>query len=192
MVIRSARWTAVAVVAAGALCGSALVGAAAAPVPTDWPAYERNAAHSSAIFGDPAITTANAGSLHRAWSFVADAATMAGQPNRQFDASPTVVGGRVYIGSRTGMFYVLDAGTGSLVWKRQLDFGSAANCVAKGIVGTATVTTDPTGGALTVYAASAHFVYALHAPTAAQRWKRSIGPNTAAGSAQYFNWGSPT
>src|SRR3954447_10531134 len=118
MVIRSARWTAVAVVAAGALCGSALVGAAAAPVPTDWPAYERNAAHSSAIFGDAAITTANARSLHRAWSFVADAATMAGQPNRQFDASPTVVGGRVYIGSPARVVFVLLAGARSLLCER--------------------------------------------------------------------------
>ncbi|HSS68927.1 MAG TPA: PQQ-binding-like beta-propeller repeat protein [Nocardioidaceae bacterium] len=188
-----------ALVAASTVSGQLLVQqaagarrAAADPVGTDWPAYERNAAHSSAIFGDPAITTANAGSLHRAWSFVADAATMTGQPARSFDASPTVVGGRVYIGSRTGMFYALNATTGGLVWKRQLDFGSAANCVAKGIVGTATVTTDPTTGTLTVYAAGSHFVYALNANTGAQQWKRSIGPNTAAGVAAYFNWGSPT
>ena len=93
---------AAALVAASTVSGHTLVQAApgarpaaAAPVGTDWPAYERNAGHSSAIFGDPAITTANAGSLHRAWSFLADAATMTGQPARQFDASPTVVGGRV-------------------------------------------------------------------------------------------------
>ncbi len=164
----------------------------AAQVPTDWPAYERNNGHSSAIFGDPAITTANAGSLQRVWSFLADAATKSGQPARQFDASPTVVGNTVYIGSRTGIFYALNAQTGSVIWKKQLDFGSAANCGAKGIVGTATVAADPSTGTSMVYAAGAHFVYALNAATGAQLWKHSIGPNTAAGEATYFNWGSPT
>jgi outer membrane protein assembly factor BamB len=166
--------------------------AAAAPVPTDWPAFGRNNSHTSAIFGDPAITAANASTLHRVWSFVADAATKAGQPGRQFDASPTVVGNAVFIGSRTGMFYSLNASTGAVLWKRQLDYGSASLCSAKGIVGTATVAPDPQTGTSMVYAPGAHFVYALNATTGAQLWKRAIGPNTADGAARYFNWGSPT
>jgi polyvinyl alcohol dehydrogenase (cytochrome) len=165
---------------------------AAQTVGTDWPAYGRNVAHTSAIFGDPAITTTNAGSLRPAWHFLAEAATQPNQPPRRFDASPTVVGNRVYIGSRTGMFYALNATTGAVVWKKQLDFGSSKVCAAKGIVGTATVTTDPVDGVLTVYAPGAHYLYALNAGTGAQRWKRSIGPDTADGSALYFNWASPT
>jgi polyvinyl alcohol dehydrogenase (cytochrome) len=166
--------------------------APAAPPSADWPAYLRNNSHTSAIFGDPAITAANASALRRAWSFVAAAATKPDQPDRQFDASPTVVGNSVYIGSRTGIFYALNASTGAVRWKKQLDFGSAALCSAKGIVGTATVASDPQTGASMVYATGAHFVYALNAATGAQLWKRSIGPNTANGSARYFNWGSPT
>ena len=166
--------------------------AAAAPLPTDWAAFHRNAAHVSATFGDPAVTVANAGSLSQRWQFTALPATEPNQPARAFDASPTVVGNRVYIGSRTGMFYALNATTGAVVWQKQLDWGSAEYCPAKGIVGTATVMQDPVDGVLTVYAPGAHFLYALNAATGAQRWKRSIGPNTAAGNGLFFNWSSPT
>jgi polyvinyl alcohol dehydrogenase (cytochrome) len=43
-----------------------------------------------------------------------------------------------------------------------------------------------------VYAAGAHFLYALNANTGNQVWRRSIGPDTANGNALYFNWSSPT
>jgi polyvinyl alcohol dehydrogenase (cytochrome) len=166
--------------------------ASLAAVPTDWPAYERGPGHSSANFDDAAITAANAGSLTPAWHFVADAATQSGQPARRFDASPTVASDTVFIGSRTGMFYALDADTGALRWKKQLDYGSSATCSAKGIVGTAAVAADPVSGALTVYAAGAHILYALNAADGTQLWRRAIGPNTATGNALYFNWSSPT
>ena len=165
---------------------------AAATTGTDWPAYERNNSHTSAIFGDPAVTTSNAGSLQRAWAFRAGRATKAGQPGPGFDASATVVGTTVYIGSRTGIFYALNAATGSVLWKKQLDYGSNTDCSAKGIVGTATVAPDPQSGTPMVYAAGAHFVYALNAATGARLWRHSVGPNTATGEAGYFNWGSPT
>ncbi len=165
---------------------------AAVAAGTDWPEYERNNSHTSANLADAAITASNAGSLHKAWAFVAQAATQQGQPAASFDASATVVGNSVYIGSRTGMFYALNATTGGVVWKKQLDYGSNTDCSAKGIVGTATVTPDPQTGTMMVYAAGAHFVYALNAATGAQLWKHSIGPNTATGEARYFNWGSPT
>lgn len=166
--------------------------AAGTTAATDWPAYQRNNSHTSAIFGDPAITPSNAGSLHKAWAFVAKAGTQQGQPRPSFDASPTVVGNTVFIGSRTGIFYALNATTGAVVWQKQLDYGSNTKCSAKGIVGTATVAPDPQTGTLMVYAAGAHFVYALNALTGAQLWRSSVGPNTAAGEARYFNWGSPT
>jgi polyvinyl alcohol dehydrogenase (cytochrome) len=161
-------------------------------VPSDWPAYERGATHTSANFDDTAITAANAGSLSQAWRFVADAATQPGQPARRFDSSPVVASDTVFIGSRTGMFYALNADTGGVRWKKQLDFGSNATCSAKGIVATATVASDPATGALTVYAAGAHFLYALDAANGTQRWRTSIGPNTAVGNRLYFNWSSPT
>jgi outer membrane protein assembly factor BamB len=157
----------------------------------DWPAYEHGPAHSSAAT-DPAITSGNAGSLHALWHFKVAAPTQSGQPAQKIDGSPTVVGGRVYIGSQTGMFYVLDAATGAVVWKRQLDYGSSTYCKAKGVLGTATVQPDPVDGVLTVYVPGAHYLYALNAASGALRWKTSIGPNTTAGKALYFNWASPT
>jgi outer membrane protein assembly factor BamB len=144
------------------------------------------------MFGDTAITTANAGSLRERWHYLVADSTKAGQPHRRLDASPTVVNGRVYIGSRTGMFYVFDAATGAVVWQKQLDYGSNTYCAAKGIVGTATVQPDPVTGVLTVYAPGAHYLYALNAATGAQQWKSAIGPNTTAGNGLYFNWSSPS
>src|SRR5437763_17158406 len=93
---------------------------ATAASPTDWPAYEHGPGHSSAAFGDSAITTANVSTLHQVWSFTAAGPTQPGQPAARFDASATVVGGRVYIGARTGVFYALDAATGAVVWQKQL------------------------------------------------------------------------
>ena len=158
----------------------------------DWSGYLHGPAHSSAQFGDSAITVSSVGSLHALWTFKAGPATQPGAPGPKLDASPTVVGGRVYVGSRTGIFYALDAASGAVVWSRQLDFGSSTACVAKGIVGTATVANDPVGGAATVYAPGAHYLYALDPATGAQRWRTSIGPATADGEARWFNWSSPT
>jgi outer membrane protein assembly factor BamB len=178
-----------------ALLGTALAGApqvAGAAGPTDWTGYLHGPAHSSAAFNDGAITPANAGALRRAWHFDADPATQPGQPGPRLDASPTVAGGLVYLGARTGMFYALNVTTGAVVWKRQLGFGGGPTCPAKGIIGTATVAPDPVDGVSTVYAPGAHLLYALNAATGAVRWKRAIGPNTAAGAALYLNWASPT
>jgi glucose dehydrogenase len=164
----------------------------AATVVADWSGYEHGPAHSSATFNDLAITTSSVATLHRVWTFVPAAATKAGQPGPRIDASPTVVGGLVYLAARTGVLYALNATTGAVVWQHLLDYGSPTLCSAKGIVGTPTVATDPVSGALTVYAAGAHYLYALKAATGAQIWRTSIGPDTADGNARYFNWASPT
>jgi polyvinyl alcohol dehydrogenase (cytochrome) len=180
----------VTVAVAALLAGSGSGAGAAAGA--DWSAYEHGPAHSSAQFGDTAITTANAGSLHVRWHFVAGPATQPGAPGPRLDGSPVTVAGRVYIGSRTGIFYALNATTGAVVWQHQLDFGSSKACAAKGITGTATVAPDPVTGVMTVYAPGAHYLYALNAATGTQLWKRAIGPATAAGEAAYYLWSSPT
>ena len=166
-------------------------GAQAAPT-TDWSGYEHGPSHSSAAFNDPAITPATVASLHALWTFTAGASSQAGAPAPRFDASPTVVGGRVYIGSRTGIVYALNETTGAVVWQKQLDFGSSTVCGAKGITGTATVAADPVSGTMTVYVPGAHYLYALNASTGAQLWKVAIGPATADGEARWYNWSSPT
>ncbi len=161
-------------------------------LPPDWPGYERGAAHSSAAYQDLAITTTNAAALRARWTFTPAGPVKAGQVGGALDGSPTVVGGHVFIGARTGMFYALDAATGHVRWQKQLDTGSSTYCPSKGIVGTATVAPDPVTGTLTVYAPGANYLYALNAATGAQVWRRSIGPATADGAASYFNWSSPT
>ncbi len=118
--------------------------------------------------------------------------TKSGQPKATLWGSPTVVGGRVYIGSGTGRFYALNAATGKIVWQRLLDYGIPLHCAARGIASTATVATDPVSGKLTVYIAGAHFLYALDAATGAVKWKNSVGPWGGQASGMYYNWSSPT
>ena len=157
----------------------------------EWFSYEYGPFHRSDILGDTAITPANVASLTPAWTFHADPATRSGQPAASFNASPVVVNGIVYIGSKTGIFTALRVSDGSVVWRANLDYGSSTDCPAKGTTGTANVAPDPTTGAMTVYAPGAHFLYALDAATGALRWKTAIGPNTAAGEADWYNWSSP-
>jgi polyvinyl alcohol dehydrogenase (cytochrome) len=186
----SSRWAVVTLVGVGvAMLGASTAGAATS---TDWTGYLHGPAHSSAAFNDTAITPANVPALRPLWTFTAGPPTQAGAPGPRFDASATVAGGRVFIGSRTGIEYALNASTGAVVWKRQLDWGSNAVCTAKGITGTATVAPDPVTGVSTVYAAGAHYLYALDAATGAQRWRTAIGPATADGEARWYNWSSPT
>jgi polyvinyl alcohol dehydrogenase (cytochrome) len=191
MVVRRAKAALVTTAAAALVVAATTAAVGAGTTAADWPAYEASPSHDS-VTTDTTLTPANVGSLHAAWHFSAAAATQIGQPTPKFDASPTVVGGRVYIGARTGMFYALNATTGAVIWKKQLDFGSNTACAAKGIVATATVQPDPITKVPTVYAAGSHFVYALNAATGAQAWKAAIGPNSALGEARYFNWSSPT
>ena len=187
----SVRLTIAGTAAATAVLGLTATPSGAATGP-DWSGYLHGPAHSSAQFGDSAVSTSTVASLHKLWSFTAGPSSQAGAPAPRFDASPTVVGGRIFIGSRTGIFYALDATTGAVLWSKQLDFGSSTACAAKGIVGTATVANDPVSGASTVYAPGSHYLYALDPATGAQRWRTSIGPATADGVARWYNWSSPT
>jgi outer membrane protein assembly factor BamB len=172
----------------------ALVIAAAAPAPalaatTDWPQYLHGPQHASVSQAD-AFTTANAASVRRAWHFTPG--TVSGKPAPRLDASPTVVGARVYIGSESGVFYALKAATGAVVWKRQLDVETGSTCTPDGISATAAVVPDAATGRLTVYAAGARDLYALNAATGAVVWKRMIGPADPAMVTGSYNWSSPT
>ncbi|HKV67443.1 MAG TPA: PQQ-binding-like beta-propeller repeat protein [Gaiellales bacterium] len=172
----------------------ALVIAAALPVPavaatTDWPQYLHGPQHAS-VSTATAITTANAASLHQLWHFTP--AAVSGKPAPKLEASPTVVGTRLYIGSEAGLFYALNTATGAVAWKRQLDVQAASTCAADGISATAAVVPDPTTGTLTVYAAGARDLYALNASTGAVIWKTMIGPPDPPMVDGSYNWASPT
>ena len=171
-----------------------LVVAVALPAPalaasTDWPQYLHGPQHAS-VSTATAITTANAASLHQLWHFTP--AAVSGKPAPRLEASPTVVGARLYIGSEAGLFYALNTATGAVVWKRQLDVQGASTCGADGISATAAVVPDPTTGTLTVYAAGARNLYALNASTGAVVWKTMIGPADPPMVDGSYNWASPT
>lgn len=175
-----------------AICAALVtVGAARATVGVDWSSYLFDVGHSSAT-SDATITTANAGTLTRAWTFVAAQPTMSGQPQRTFYASPTVVGGQVFIGSNTGVFYALSLATGKVVWQQFLGFQPKKTCNAIGLVSTAAAASDPTTGAEVVYVAGGDgYLYALNATDGSVVWRSVIAiPSTTV--SDYFDWSSPT
>src|ERR1700730_1099829 len=77
----------------------------------NWPMYGWNLHHS---FSNPKsrINPDNVATLQQAWTF---------QTGDAVSASPTVVDRVVYVGSWDGYFYALDAQSGSLIWKFQVD-----------------------------------------------------------------------
>ena len=166
-------------------------GPRAVTISTDWPMYEHDPLHSSAT-GDPAITAAKVPRLAASWSFTPPGATQPKQPPHIFRASPIVAGGRVFIGSNTGVLYALSTTTGKVVWQKLLDYGISLHCGAQGVGASVTVAPDPRTGVSTVYAAGAHYLYALDAATGAQRWKVPVGSSAPDAAAWYYNWSSPT
>lgn len=179
----------VALVVAG-LVGIATPGEGA--VSADWPAYLYGASHSSYNAAATAITPANAGSLTQYWHWRPPVPTMTGQPPAGLFASPTVVGGHVYVGANSGVFYALDLATKRVLWSRFLGFVTAKTCGARGFTGTATVVPDASrGGQLTVYVAAADgYLYALNATDGTIVWRAVVAlPSTTQND--YYNWGSP-
>jgi outer membrane protein assembly factor BamB len=157
----------------------------------EWPAYLHDARHTSTSTS-AAITPANAGALTQAWTFTSRGPTMTGQPGRAFVASPVVSGGRVFIGSNTGVFYALDSTTGHVAWSRFLGFSRKLTCNARGIASTATVAVDPVTSKPTVYVSSGDgYLFALDAATGTVVWKSEIRVQSP-GVNDYFDWSSPT
>ena len=77
--------------------------------PWDWPSYGHDAQHT--FQGRTTLTPASVATLQRAWFLpTGDAVT----------ATPTVVGGTVYVGSWDDFFYAIDLETGKLRWKVRL------------------------------------------------------------------------
>ncbi len=82
--------------------------------PWDWPTYGHDAQHT--FSGRTTLTEASAKRLEQAWFFhTADVVT----------ATPTVVGGTVYVGSWDDYFYALNLETGAVRWKVRLSSQNA-------------------------------------------------------------------
>jgi outer membrane protein assembly factor BamB len=112
-------------------------------------------------------------------------------------ASPTVVGGVVYIGAEDGYFYAVSEADQAVLWSRFLGIDpglkSTGSCVTrtKGITGTAAVARDPSTGKLRVYVnAPDGYLYALDASTGKVIWKGVVGIPSATEN-DYYAWGSP-
>jgi len=165
----------------------------AAAQTADWPAYLFDLGHSSKNNAATAITPANASTLVEDWSFTDPLPTFQDQPAASFFSSPTVVNGVVFIGSNTGMFYALNETTGALLWQQLLGYTTPITCGrGHGVASTATVTTDPVSGTLTVYVGGGDgYLYALNAATGQivfRAFVTDVGTTENLG----FVWGSPT
>lgn len=184
---RAPAWLALAVAVGAILVGSVLPAGA---VGSTWPAYLFSPTHRSRS-GSTAISPANVGTLSRAWAF--SVPVIAGRPATTLFASPIVSGGRVFIGSNSGVFYALRQSTGGVLWSREFGFVTQTTCNSSaGIRSTVTVAPDPATGASTVYLVTgdAHLV-ALDAATGATRWDTVIEtPSTTEND--YYIWASPT
>jgi len=144
------------------------------------------------VSSESTITPSLAASLAPQWHWAAPAA-VGGQPSAALYASPTVSGGRVFLGSNTGVFYALSLSSGKRIWSRDLGYAPTLTCPARGITATASVAADPArGGAATVYIQSATGVlYALDAATGTVVWQTQLTPVSATQNG-YYGWSSPT
>src|SRR5262245_35899999 len=77
---------------------------------TDWPAYGHD---PGGMRYSPLrqITTRNVVRLRRAWTY------HTGESGRQFESTPLVVGGRMYLSTQTGRIVALEPETGKQVWR---------------------------------------------------------------------------
>src|SRR6266700_2258623 len=179
------------IAASAGLALSAASGASAATA-GDWPAYLDGPQHTSFNVAETAISPVTAGKLASRWRFLGIKPTQPRQPDRGFLASPTVVGGDVYIGANTGWFYKLDALTGHLLAKRFIGFQRATTCPpSRGFVDTATVDRDNAGQLVVYVGGPDGYLYALRASNLSVKW-RSVIAIPSATTNDYFQWSSPT
>jgi len=113
----------------------------------DWPAYrygsERTGHQPNAsALSDPSRVP----SLHQIWEFKPSDVGDIDSPDFHggFVASPTVYGGKVFVGHRNGRFYALDANTGALIWRYPaagalLTQNFTGNASSPGIASSATI-----------------------------------------------------
>jgi len=139
----------------------------------DWPTFLHDNQRTAAA-SDTTITTGNASQLTKKWAF---------QTGGPIAASPTVVGGIVYVGSWDGYEYALNATTGALVWKHFLG-QTTAPCYPQ-LAGVSSAA-DVENGVVYVGGGDSNW-YALNAATGAVLWSVFVGDNTKG----WYNWASP-
>jgi len=180
------------IAASAGLALSGAISAGAAATTGDWAAYLDGPQHSSFSAAETTITPANAAKLASGWRFPGVRPSRPGQPGGGFLASPTVVGGYVYIGADTGWFYKLNALTGHIVAKRFVGYERATTCKpGRGFVDTATVEPDRAGALMVYVGGPDGYLYALRASNLTVKWRSVIAIPSATVN-DYFQWSSPT
>jgi polyvinyl alcohol dehydrogenase (cytochrome) len=120
-----------------------------------WGINLQNTRHQSAAAAG--LTAADVPRLKLKWSFGFAGASASG-------SQVTVVGSRIFVGSRNGVMYSLDRQTGCLVWAFEADAGTRSTPVVV-----------QAGNAATVYFGDSHAqVYALDAGTGTLKWKVKV------------------
>src|SRR5436305_3384673 len=76
---------------------------------TDWPAYGHDPG-GTRYSPLKQITAANVARLRRAWTW------HTGETGRQFETTPIVVGGRMYVSTQLGRIAALEPETGKEIW----------------------------------------------------------------------------
>jgi polyvinyl alcohol dehydrogenase (cytochrome) len=158
----------------------------ASPSGSDWSSFLDGPSHSSYNAAAVSITPENISDLSPVWRWILpptnDIASTA------LNASPTVVDGVIYIGSKDGEFFAYSEATKKVLWS---DF-FGTSCVHQGFTSTATVADDPTTRQLTVYVDSPDgYLYALDSATGATVWKGFVDNPNSPKTCTYYAWGSP-
>jgi PQQ-like domain len=163
-------------VAAAAFMATPPKVAAAANLAEDWPTFLHDAQRSGAS-GETILTAAGAGQLKKRWAFLTGGVIA---------ASPTIVGGVVYVGSWDGYEYAIDAKLGTLKWKTFVGQTTDPACKPS-LIGVTSAAAVANG---VVYVGGGDtYWYALDAVTGAVLWKVYTGDNSQVGA--HYNWASP-
>ncbi|MDL2718116.1 MAG: PQQ-binding-like beta-propeller repeat protein [Acidobacteriota bacterium] len=143
----------------------------------DWPKYCGTLALDGSAPGESLLKTTSAPGLELLWTRLLDGSVA---------SSPTVSGGRVFVGDWAGREWSLDAGTGALLATANLGTTRAPECnpASLGITSAATIS----DGLLFVAGGDDSF-YALDPESLAVVWKTRLGDNSEAGG--YYGWCSP-
>lgn len=158
---------------------------------TDWPQFRNGVSHRGFNRFENVLSVSNVGHLTRVWRYTTGS---------QVNSSPTVVDGVLYVGSRDGNLYALDASTGALLWSYPAG-GDSSPAVVDGLAyiaaGDVHALDVATGALLWTYEPADEYgveegspavragvlhvasgegnVYAIDAQTGVLLWSRSIG-----------------
>jgi outer membrane protein assembly factor BamB len=187
-----------AAVLVGVMAGVAAVStpSGAAPGTTsssaDWPSFLDGPTHSSYAASATSITPSDIGNLQPVWRWTTPASTNSGE--NYLLASPTVVGGVIYIGAMDGEFYAISQATHQVLWSDFLGtvtIPAACGPNVRGILATAALAIDPATSQLTAYVNAPNgYVYALNAATGAVEWSGLLDP-TDYPIGYYYSYSSP-